>query len=142
MTTDAVDLREDDTLLSEALAEHVPDDGHATDPGVYALDIAVPDEGHESHARRWLTSGYGTVPPFLPQLVACDKAVYVGRSSNVRARLEDHLEGRVRTASLPSVYEIRGIDSVEWGENSDTAERQYADELAVQYGPDVYVHSR
>jgi len=65
----AIDLRDDDALLSEALAPHVDADAEPSDAGCYALDIAVPDDDHEGHARRWLTAGYGTVPPFLPQIV-------------------------------------------------------------------------
>ena len=137
-----IDLCDDDALLSEALAQHVAD-GDSTDrPGCYALDIAVPDEGHEAHARRWLTAGYGTVPPYLPQIVDADRVVYVGRASSVRDRLEDHLGGGVREASLPSVYEPKGIYRVRWGENTDHAERVFADDIRAELGPTTYVHSR
>jgi hypothetical protein len=137
-----VDLRDDDALLSEALAPHVDADAESSDPGCYALAIAVPDEGHDEHARRWLEAGYGTVPPYLPQIVECEEVVYVGRSSNVRVRLEEHLAGRVRTASLPSVYDVKGIVGVRWGANDDHHERNYRDDLAAELGPNAYVHAR
>jgi len=134
------DLRDDDALLSEALAEHADDTADA--PGCYALSIAVPDEGHEEHARRWLTAGYGSVPPYLPQIVTAEEVVYVGRASSVRDRLEDHLTGHARTASLPSVYEVRSILAVRWGKNTDHAEQSFADDLRAELGPNAYVHSR
>lgn len=134
-----IDLRDDDALLSEALAEHT--DGSADRPGCYALSIATPDGGHETHARRWLVSGY-PVPPYLPQIVDVDEVVYVGRASSVRDRIEDHLRGDVRKASLPTVYAVRGIVAVRWGENTDHAERQFADDLQTELGARAYVHTR
>jgi len=68
--------------------------------------------------------------------------VYVGRSSNVRRRLEDHVTGRARGATLPSVYATKGIVDVSFGENTDHAERVYADALQAELGGDAYVHSR
>jgi len=137
-----IDLRDDDGLLSEALAQHVPEGGSADAEGCYALEIATPDAGHETHARRWADAGYETMPPFLDRLVDASRVLYVGRASSVRDRLEDHLAGDVRTASLPKVYEVRGIEGVRWGENTDHAERVFADDMRLQTLDDVYVHSR
>jgi len=135
------DLRDDDdTLLSEALAEHTDDTADA--PGCYALDIAVPDAGFETHARRWMRSGYESTPPYLSRIVDADAIVYVGRAASVRDRIEDHLAGDVRTASLPSVYDVRSILAVRWGTNTDHAEQVFADDLRAELGPNAFVHSR
>jgi len=60
----------------------------------------------------------------------------------VRDRIEDHLAGDVRTASLPSVYEVRGIVAVRWGRNTDHAEQVFADDLRAELGANAFVHSR
>jgi len=135
-----IDLRRADGLLTEALAEHA--DGRTDAPGCYALDIATPEGGHETHARAWLDAGYETPPPYLDAIVDADRVLYVGRSANVRDRIADHLSGEVRKATLPSVYDVRGIYDVRWGENSDTAERQFADDLRHETGADTFVHTR
>lgn len=136
-----VDLRDDDALLSEALAPHVPADRSPSDAGCYALAIAAPDAGYETHSRAWLEH-YDSVPPYLQQIVDARRVVYVGRSSNVRARLSEHLRGEVRQATIPTVYEIGGVVGVDWGENTDHAERSYADELRQELRGDTYVHTR
>jgi len=133
------DLRDDDVLLSEALAEHT--DGSADAPGVYALEIATPDAGYETHARRWLEC-YESTPPYLGAIVDADRVIYVGRAASVRSRIEDHLAGEKRKATLPTVYEVRGIHGVRFGENTDHAEQRYADELSRQLGANVFVHTR
>jgi len=135
-----IDLRNGDTLLSEALAAHT--DESADRPGCYALSIATPQGGYETHARRWLDAGYESPPPYLGAIVDAAEVVYVGRAASVRDRLEDHLRGDKRRASLPSVYDVRGILAVRWGENTDHAERVFADDLAAELGPAAYVHSR
>jgi len=134
-----VDLRDDDALLSEALAPHA--DGSTDRPGCYALEIATPDGGHETHAREWLQH-YDSTPPYLDRLVDAARVVYVGRSADVRSRIEDHLRGDVRKATLPTVYAVRGIGSIRWGENTDHAEATFADDLRRELGEDVFVHSR
>jgi len=130
-----------DTLLSEALADHTDADHAADAPGVYALELSTPTGGHETHARRWLEH-YESTPAYLGAIVDADRVVYVGRSSSVRGRLEDHLRGKVRQATLPKVYEVWGIVGVRWGTNTDHAERTYADDLRAELGQSAFVHSR
>jgi len=134
-----IDLRDNDVLLSEALAEHT--DGSADAPGCYALEIATPDGDYETHARRWLEC-YESTPPYLGAIVDADRVIYVGRAASVRSRIEDHLAGEKRKATLPTVYEVRGIHGVRFGENTDHAEQRYADELSRQLGANVFVHTR
>jgi len=135
-----IDLRDDSALLSEALAEH--SDGPTDRPGCYALNIATPDANYQTHARRWVRAGYQSPPPYLATIVKADALVYVGRSGNVRGRIEDHLNTDKRQATLPTVYDVRSIRGVRWGDNSDHAERQYADELRRETDAATFVHTR
>jgi len=137
-----MDLQDENALLSEALAPHVPTAGSASDPGCYALNIETPAGGHETHARVWLESGYEETPPYLQQIADASRVIYVGRSSNVRQRIQEHLDGDTRKATLPSVYEVFGICGVQWGTNTDHAERSYADHFRESSRGDTYVHTR
>jgi len=136
-----MDLRDDHALLSEALAPHVADGHSASEPGVYALEIATPNAGHEEHSRLWLRR-YDRVPPYLDKIVDADHVVYVGRSANVRRRISEHVSGEVRRASLPSVYDVRDVYGLRLGANTDHAERMYADELRRETPPETFVHTR
>jgi len=137
-----MDLRNANTLLSEVLAPHVPDGRSASEPGVYALEIATPDAGLETHTRWWDVAGYEHTPPYLDELVEADHVLYIGRSTNVRSRIAEHLKSDVRKATLPTVYEVKDVHGVQWGTNSDHAERSYADDLRHETPPETFVHTR
>ena len=111
-------------------------DGRTDRPGVYALLIDTPDAGFETHARRWLAAGYETTPPYLDAIVDASQVVYVGAAKSVRDRLDDHLAGEVRKATLPSVYEIQDLDGVWWYDDADaafTAEQSIRDDIAREH---------
>jgi len=131
-------------LLSEKLAELLYDDHAASDPGVYALAIDVPDGGVETLARDWLDH-YPATPPYLRTLVDAERVIYVGAAKNVRARIEDHLQGDVRKASLPRVWGVSDVVRVWWFEDADRAfEREHGLAMDLDHDTDVgtYVHSR
>jgi len=131
-------------ILPEQLLQACPDDREPSDSGVYALEIDLPDKPKEQLQRDWLQY-YETLPPYFHRLLDCHTAIYVGAASDVQARLEDHLDGQVRKASLPTVFNVTGLRSVEWYDTTDAAfqaEYNTARMIDKETRPTVYVHSR
>lgn len=129
----------------EELAPHVTENHAASDPGVYAVEIGVPENaGYETLSRDWLEQ-YESTPPYLSQLVDADTVVYVGASKSVRDRIEEHRKGKVRKASLPRIWGITDVVDVWWYTDKNRAferENYHALELAKETPADTYVHSR
>jgi len=128
--------------VTEALNQQA--DGPTDRPGVYALVIDTPDGGFEAHARAWLAAGYETTPPYLPAIVDASRTIYVGAARSVRDRLDDHLAGDVRQATLPTVYGIQTLDGVWWYDDPDAAfgaEQSIRDDIAAEH-PGWFVHAR
>jgi len=70
-------------------------------PGVYALEVAIPDNG-EQIARYWHRyHDHAPQKAFFARLAAAESCLYVGASGNVYGRLCDHVAGEVRKASFP-----------------------------------------
>ena len=118
-------------------------DGRTDRPGVYALRIDTPSGGVETHARRWLAAGYETTPPYLAAIVDASQVVYVGAATSVRDRLDDHLAGDVRQATLPTVYGIDDLDGVWWYDDKEAAfgaEQSIRDAIACEH-PGWFVHA-
>ena len=119
-------------------------DGPTTRAGVYALLIDTPSGGFETHARRWLAAGYETTPPYLAAIVDTSRVIYVGAAKSVRDRVDDHLAGEVRKATLPSVYGIEDLDGVWWYDDKEAAfaaEQSIRDDIAAEH-PGWFVHAR
>jgi len=132
-----------DTLLYEALADHLPDDGAATDPGVYVLELSTPTGGLESHARAWVQE-YETVPDYLETLADKPRVWYVGAAASVRDRIDQHLTEPNQSASVCRVFPPHSIVDVRWADSADDAftwEHGVALDLDAQH-EEVYVHSR
>jgi len=131
-------------ILPEQLLQACPDDHEPSDPGVYALEIDLPDKSKEQLQRDWLLE-YDTLPPYFHRLVDCHTAIYVGASGDVQGRLEDHLDTHVRKASLPTVFDVTALHSVEWYDDTDDAfQAEYNRARAIDKDTDplTYVHSR
>lgn len=129
----------------EAVAPHVADGFVASDPGVYAVEIGVPESaGYETLARDWLEY-YESTPPYLGRLVDAETVIYVGASKNVRDRIEEHRRGKVRKATLPRIWGVTGVHTCWWYKDVSRAferESYHALELAKETPSSVYVHSR
>jgi len=103
-------------------------------PGVYALEVAIPDNG-EQIARYWHRyHDHAPQKAFFARLAAAESCLYVGASGNVYGRLCDHVAGEVRKASFLEAFPPTGLHSV-W-EQSDadaafSAEYNVARELAT-----------
>ena len=129
----------------EAIAPHVADGHTVSDPGVYAVEIGVPEQtGYESLSRDWLKHSDST-PPYLGRIVDAKRVIYVGASKNVRDRIEEHQRGKVRKATLPRIWGVTGVHTCWWYKDVSRAferENYHALELAKETQSSVYVHSR
>ena len=107
----------------------VLDDAHA--PGVYALEVTVPD-AVDAVQREWLVTADTPLPDrYAEQLASADDAVYVGRSIDVYARLMDHARGDVRRALFLRAFDLAGVRGVYADdENTGVAERDRARALS------------
>ena len=105
------------------------DDAHG--PGVYALEVAVPD-AVDAVQREWLDTADVPLPDgYAEQLAAAADALYVGRSVDVYARLMDHARGDVRRALFLRVFDLAAVRGVYADdENTGVAERDRARELS------------
>jgi len=133
-----------DTLLFEALADHLPDDGTApTSPGVYTLELSTPTGGLESHARAWVQE-FATVPDYLSALAAKPRVWYVGAAASVRARLRCHVDQTSQAAAVTRVFPAHSIIDVRWTDTADDAftwEHGVALDLDADH-EEVFVHCR
>ena len=118
-------------------------DAQPSDPGVYALEITLPDT--EADVKAAWRSEYDDDPPYLHRLIDCRKALYVGAAKNVRARIDDHVQGDYRKASLPTAFGVHWLREVRWHDDADAAfqaEYNAARDIDRQTPPTTYVHSR
>jgi predicted GIY-YIG superfamily endonuclease len=105
-----------------------------SDPGVYCLELTGP---HTDWSDVW-----DTKPAWWPRADAAAYCLYVGAASNVLRRLEDHVEGEHRTATLVSICEIAGLETVEWGDNPREADEYNLAARLDREHERAYVHQR
>jgi len=133
----------DEWYTAERLAAFVPDDRSNNDPGVYALVVDLPDS-REAVESAWL-SNYDSLPDYVDRLVEADRGIYVGATGGIRDRINDHRAGKVRTASLPSVFGVVDIYGAWYHDSSEAAfEAEYNRAASIRraFDSSVYVHSR
>ena len=112
-------------------------------PGVYALELAVPDIP-AAVREAWLA-----VHDVLPgedldkRLASASQVVYVGAAGNVYDRLTDHVGGQVRQAALLEVFDPVGIVNV-WPYDDPRAGPEYntARRLADRDGTVAWMDGR
>ena len=102
------------TLTLPSDLEAFTDDYTAS--GVYALDIQKPDDLEVEWDRR-----FEHRPAWFDELDAAENVVYVGAAKNLLARLEDHRDGQVRQAILPSLAVDMDLRNVWVRPDMDTA---------------------
>jgi len=143
MPTDTVATM-NNTNATERVLQLANDDGHEpNDPGVYALEVDLPDT--EADVKEQWRDEYEQLPPYLHRLVDCDRAIYVGATADVQGRIADHLASDKRTASLPTVFGFHWIREVRFYDNKEDAfqvEYNAAREIDRETPPTTYVHSR
>ena len=125
--------------LPEDIEPHLIDGFEWSDSGVYALVLDVPSDLRE----QW-ENWFDTTPDYIDLVEAKPTTVYVGAARNVRARLEDHVEGERRKARLVQFCEIESIRNIYWFRDHNRAfERESGIAIAMQNEyPSYYVHSR
>lgn len=108
-------------------------------PGVYALDLRRP----EDPAAAW-DQHYDRRPPWWQSFVDSSHVIYVGASTNVLRRLEEHRDGRVRRASILRVCDVTDVRGVWWMDSAERAfEREHGIAMSIQNAkPESYVHCR
>lgn len=92
------------------------DYGQLSGPAVYALDITRPADLGDVWDRH-----YDNRPEWFDRFRDASAAVYVGAAANVLARLEDHRDGEVRKATLPTVAADVDLRNVWFFEQRDRA---------------------
>jgi len=104
---------------------------------VYALDVTMPDD----LAYQW-DLRFEHRAEWFDQLQAADSVIYVGAAKNLIGRLEDHRDGQVRTAVLPSLATDKTLRNVWPKDSADDAfreESQVAIRLRNHLPADVFV---
>lgn len=86
-------------------------------PGCYAVAVAVPDDEAEV-AFAWHDT-HDAAPPegTFDRLAAAERVAYVGASSDVYARLCEHVTGERRRATFLAAFDINGVVDV-WPDDS------------------------
>jgi len=134
-----------EVYLSEHIEHHV--DGGPTEahrPGVYCLELSIPEQcGLETYSRLWLDT-HGTVPTYLESIVEANRLLYVGSSGNVYKRIQQHLEHPNRSTTVASTFPIHHIEKIWWYDDAQTAEdREHGHRMELNHQlVDAHVHSR
>ena len=89
------------TIPTEQLLAQVDD---PTQPGVYVLELDHPGPDLHAHARRWYDEYQTVHPDGVGGLVGAERLLYVGATSHLQKRLEDHVLAEVRRSAWLSVY--------------------------------------
>jgi predicted GIY-YIG superfamily endonuclease len=130
------------------LSEHVEAKGYTPSelqtPGCYALRISIPDTDSVEVYERRFSEHYDNIPEYVEGLAAAPRAYYVGAAKNIYERLDDHVQGEVRQAVLPTVFEIHSLKTV-WKHDSMDEALDREGKCALLLGradPDAFVHHR
>lgn len=109
-------------------------------PGAYALELQRPIDLRE----RW-QQHYDEEPDYWNRLVNSDTVYYVGGTSDLLSRLEDHRDGEVRQTVLTRVCDVAGLQTAWPADNPSKAFELVEPRLArllQQERPKAYVHTR
>jgi len=102
----------------------------ARDPGVYAIEVAVPDR--LDGVREAWDNQHDSRPgdDGLQRLADADRVAYVGASKDMYSRLGEHVNQRKRRASFLETFPARDVVDVWPHMDPFTAERNRALQLA------------
>jgi predicted GIY-YIG superfamily endonuclease len=108
-------------------------------PAVYALDVAMPDDLLAEWDRR-----FDARAAWFDELQAANAVVYVGATSDLINRLEEHRDRTVRRAVLPSLatdLELRNVWPQTSADQAYIAESQTAIRLQNHLPATTFVRS-
>lgn len=126
--------------LPEDLEPYVDDYDDLHSSGAYALELQRPVDLRE----RW-QQHYDTEPDYWTRLVNADTVYYVGGTSDLLSRLEDHRDGEVRQTVLTRVCDIRRLHVAWVSSDAETATEIDEPRLArwlQESRPRSYCHTR
>jgi hypothetical protein len=124
--------------LPSDLEPWVDDFDEMHDAGAYALVLSRPPDVRDVWDRH-----FETRPDWFATFRDAETVAYVGGSSDLLSRLEDHRDGEVRTTVLTEVCEIERLQSV-WFAGDEPFEVTEANLAAAlrETRPSWYVHQR
>lgn len=102
--------------LPEDLEPYLQEYSDKNGPGAYAIELERPTDLPSAWDRE-----FETRPPYWSDLVAGSKCLYVGGTTDLLSRLEDHRDGEVRLTALTRVCEIRGLHTAWVCDSEDEA---------------------
>lgn len=113
--------------------------------GVYVLRLSYPTGGRETHNRLWLQD-HDDVPNYLDAIIESNGILYVGSSSDVLNRLNQHLNDDLnRSTTISDTYPIHSVVNVDFYPDEDVdithKEQQKTDALNDERSG-MYIHSR
>jgi predicted GIY-YIG superfamily endonuclease len=103
---------------------------------VYALTLSKPERPGVLWDRQ-----YDHRPPWWQEFVTANAVFYVGATTDLLSRLEDHRDGEVRQAIVLQVCDVADLHTVWFDEAPFESEYNMARLLARQR-PEAYVHQR
>jgi predicted GIY-YIG superfamily endonuclease len=144
LTPDPTDGLSGDAYLSEHVEAkgYTPTELHT--PGCYALRLSIPDTTSVEAYERLFSEHYDNIPGYVDGIADAPRCYYVGAAKNIYARLNEHVEGKVKQAVLPKVFEVHSLKTVWMYDSMDRAlEREGKCALLLgQADPDAFVHYR
>lgn len=132
-----------DAYLLEELESYVTDVADAQEPGVYTLELSIPDTTDYSVYSELWKSHSESIPPYLEVIADSPCLFYVGAAKNVAERIRTHLDSPNQSTTIASVFPIHSIEQIEWFDSPGQAfEREHG--LAMEYEQTLpgYVHCR
>ncbi|MFC6770298.1 hypothetical protein ACFQDD_01950 [Halorubrum pallidum] len=133
-----------DQYLPEEIAQHVDDLSDAHTPGVYVVELSIPDtSSYETYTRLWLAQ-HDSVAGYVESIAASDRLLYVGAAKNVYERLREHLDKPNRSTAVAEVFPIHSVSELvlfDTPTEAFDAEQGIAMDLANDE-PAAHVHSR
>lgn len=105
-------------------------------PACYALTLRKPS----NPGKAW-NEHYDTKPPWYDEFKEAAQCVYVGGTTDLLARLEDHRDGQVRQTTLTRICGIKSLRTVWLVDDEERVwreERKLARAIQAEY-PSVFV---
>jgi len=125
-------------LLPEAIEPYCESTTDYHKSGAYALALNRPSD----FAEAW-DQEYDHRPDWFDRARTAQTLCYVGGTSDLLSRLEDHKKGKVRTTTLTEICDIERLHTVWWADDERYQQTEYQLALTLQDEmPRWHVHQR